>query len=474
MSSPVVVQGTKVQQPFGSSPNPVSVEQGNSEHQPAQSGCKDPLFALLFYINVAAIAAVAIIYGPEAFAETTNTGNSYEGYAYAALVSVVISMIFSALGLAVLMCIPETMIKIALIFVVVASGVWAAMAFVTGNMFAGIMGAVFFAIGICYARAVWSRIPFAAVNMTTAVTAIKANLGVTLFAYLFTFIAAGWSILWSVAVSGTLEQTYNCDDTSAEEGQECGSPSYGLIFLLFLSFFFAHQVIQNSVHVTVAGVVGNWWVAPSENGCCGRAVCNSFIRTLTTSFGSICFGSLIVAFLRALEMLAQTARANDDAGIGACIAECILSCLASLVEYFNKWAYVYVGVYGFPYMQAGKEVFTLFKNRGWEAIIADDLVGNALALVSLVVGGIVGALALILVKATDWFADAGSSDKAVAFFIGFVIGLAICSILLSTVASGVNTVIVMFADAPADLQRNYPDISQKMRRIWGEMYPNSV
>ena len=47
--------------------------------------------------------------------------------------------------------------------------------------------------------------------------------------------------------------------------------------------------------------------------------------------------SLIVAFLRALESLAQMARANDDAGIGACIAECILSCLASIVEYFNKW-----------------------------------------------------------------------------------------------------------------------------------------
>ena len=51
----------------------------------------------------------------------------------------------------------------------------------------------------------------------------------------------------------------------------------------------------------------------------------------------ICVQSLIVAFLRALESLAQMARANDDAGIGACIAECILSCLASIVEYFNKW-----------------------------------------------------------------------------------------------------------------------------------------
>lgn len=83
-----------------------------------------------------------------------------------------------------------------------------------------------------------------------------------------------------------MEATYNCD----EDGLNCGEPNYGFIFLLFLSFFFAHQVIQNSVHVTVAGVVGNWWVAPEENGCCGRAVINSFIRTMTTSFGSICFG----------------------------------------------------------------------------------------------------------------------------------------------------------------------------------------
>ena len=85
-----------------------------------------------------------------------------------------------------------------------------------------------------------------------------------------------------------------------------------------------------------------------------------------------------------------------------------------------------------------------------------------------------GALALIFTKATPWFEDAGGNDKAVAFSIGFVVGLAVCSILLSTVASGVNTVIVMFADAPADLQQNYPEISQKMRTIWSEIYPGSV
>jgi hypothetical protein len=76
--------------------------------------------------------------------------------------------------------------------------------------------------------------------------------------------------------------------------------------------------------------------APDECGCCSSAVNSSFIRTMTTSFGSICFGSFLVAVIQALRALANSAQQNGDAQIFACIAECILSCLASLLEYFNK------------------------------------------------------------------------------------------------------------------------------------------
>jgi len=61
---------------------------------------------------------------------------------------------------------------------------------------------------------------------------------------------------------------------------------------------------------------------------------------MTTSFGSICFGSFLVAIVQALKALAQSARENGDAQILACIAECILSCLAAIIEYFNKWAFI--------------------------------------------------------------------------------------------------------------------------------------
>jgi hypothetical protein len=63
---------------------------------------------------------------------------------------------------------------------------------------------------------------------------------------------------------------------------------------------------------------------------------NSFIRTITTSFGSICFGSLLVAIVQALRGIAQAAQNNDDAAILACIAQCILACIQSILEYFNK------------------------------------------------------------------------------------------------------------------------------------------
>lgn len=243
-----------------------------------------------------------------------------------------------------------------------------------------------------------------------------------------------------------------------------------------LFHIFSHHHYQNSIHVTVAGTVGTWWYTPQQSGCCSSAVTNSLIRTLTTSFGSICFGSLLVAIIQTLRTLARQARENGDAGALACIAECILGCLESILEYFNKWAFIYVGLYGMSYIKSGKAVFELFQNRGWEAIIADDLVGNALMLISLLVGGVMGCVGLLIVKfQEDWFSDAGGTNHSlVGFLLGFLFGLVITSILMGTIASAVNAVIVLFAEGPAEFQQNHPELSNKMREVWSQLYPGSV
>jgi hypothetical protein len=55
--------------------------------------------------------------------------------------------------------------------------------------------------------------------------------------------------------------------------------------------------------------------------------------------------------------------------------------------------------------------------------------------------------------------------------IGLIIGLVICSILMSTIASSVNTSIVLFADAPAEFEKNYPELSHQMRQAYIAAHP---
>jgi len=477
--SPVIVQGTAVVQgtpvarpaprnngdvPYGGATQ-VSQNNSNDQQEGSKTGCKDPFFAILFYVNIIGVFATV-------FALSGSSGDGviaaadYGGYVLAAFVFGLMGFLSSGVGLFMLLTCPEFMIKSGLIFSLVMLVIWTFVSFAAMSFLLGVMGIVFILLTLCYIRGVWPRIPFAATNMVTAATAIKSNLGVTIFAVFFTLLQLGWFMLWTIAFYETYTKQ-QCDANNV-----C-TPNYGLLFLLFLSLFFTQQVLESCVHVLVAGVVGTWWIAPDESGFCSKGVCNSFIRTITTSFGSICFGSLLVAILQSLKALASSARQNNDAAFLACIAECILGCLQSCLEYFNKWAYIYVGVYGFGYIEAGKSVMQLFADRGWDAVIADDLVGAAIMLVCVIIGLIVGTIGVIYFATSPTFKDL-QDNLLSGFLIGFLAGIAISSILLSTVASGVNTVIVMFADAPREFSVNHPELSAKMVAKWQEFFPGSV
>jgi len=42
---------------------------------------------------------------------------------------------------------------------------------------------------------------------------------------------------------------------------------------------------------------------------------------------------------------------------------------------------------------------------------------------------------------------------------------------MSVVGSAVNTVIVCFAEAPNEFQRNHPELSEEMRATWRQAWP---
>ena len=460
--------------------------------------CNDLLFGILFYAHLGVMAWCTATYGPTMLSELeaqyengqryllrllegengnqqTDDASGSEEFSFELSMNEVLLLlgisgalgfVLSSLALGFMMMFAEGLIKFTLLFNVISSLVLGLLMLALGAIPVAIMALVMFALSTCYVCSVWARIPFAAANMVTAISAVRANIGVAFFAYVSLVINFLWSFWWSFAAMATIMVTNGCNSKG-----ECESEVNKIVlFLLFVSYYWTAQVIKNVVHVTVAGTVGTWWFDPiTASSCCSRGVRDSWLRAMTFSFGSICLGSLIVAIIQAVKEILHMMRENDDTVL-KCLAECFISCIEWIVEYFNTWAFTYVGLYGYSFMEAGTNVMTLFRNRGWTTIITDNLVDSTLGMVGLGVGVLTGICALL--AALGLGMDLSASHFAGPLLIGFLIGLVLCMTLFSVISSAVNTVIVCFAEAPHEFHSNHRQLSDNMHAAWRQAWPN--
>lgn len=157
------------------------------------------------------------------------------------------------------------------------------------------------------------------------------------------------------------------------------------------------------------------------------------------------------------------------------LQSCVTFCVDSLAAKCNVWAYTYIGMYHYGFLDAGKHATELFEKRGWSTIVSDDLVPNVLFLTSLVIGGITGCFAYSL-SLLDRFAEVNpTNENGLAPFVeGVIIGLVLTSIFFSLISSSVNAVLVCFASSPLDFDLRHPELSHNMRTAWREVWPRSL
>lgn len=489
----VLVQGKSLQrgafnQALSRVPSKIQAAQYQTP-RPSSRGCRDAIFAVLFYVHLCLIVWAAAKYVPVMVAqeganisshfnlrrltEDANAQDQDGSFNFqidtAELVTVLavsatLAFLMSSIALAFMTKCAKVLIQTALIFNVIFFLILMSLSFAFGSLGTAIVCLILAVLSSCYAFRVWDRIAFAAANLATAVTAVRANVGLAVYAYWSVIVLFFWSVAWSLAAVSTIFVKANCSTQGQCEGQVSGF----LIFLFLLSYYWTSQVIANVVTVTTAGTVGTWWFYPLEaRSCCSKAVRDSYGRSLTTSFGSICLGSLLVAIVQALQETVYQMRDGDDSML-ACIAGCILGCIESLLEYFNKWAFVYVGLYGFSFVEAGRNAMKLFRARGWTTIITDTMVDTVLFMVSLGVALFVGVISLAVGAAMN---KGDYETMGSAFLVGLLVGYAICATLLSLVGSSVNTVIVCYAEAPNEFQANHPELSETMRSSWSDAWP---
>eukprot|EP00956_Cyclotella_meneghiniana_P033375 scaffold95438_cov78-Cyclotella_meneghiniana.AAC.3 len=410
------------------------------EQQPVT--CRDAWAAILFYAQMIAVVSVSVIFGipvlqngvsdasqSDQQVESEDAPADYTGIAYIVSSTAGVAFLLSGVSLFVMTLCPKFLIQFSLLFSLAMSLVMCVTAFMYGGVLGGVFGFIIFALSACYTYYVWRRIPFAAANLNTGMTAVKANGCIFIMAYGFVALTWVYTSVWFIAVIGVNDQT-NIVDENGEVTEDPGRSKFCRIpctqSLLVSSqrgglFPMKHQA-----------------VAPKP------------------SWG-------------ALHLLNSARNDNDMDGCAAfllCLVDCCLQCFQEILEYFNK--------YGYGYFEAGKNVITLFKQKGWTVIVNDDLIANTLSLFNLVVGLLVGGFGVLLKNSNpDWFEifPDDVSATAVAFFFPFVVGIVISAVMFSVIDSSVNTVIVCFAEGPAEFEQNHPDLSLEMHEGWRKVYP---
>ena len=479
---------------FGQQQHQQQNNNNDNNQTPQQPEYRDTPFAIAFLIHILLVFFFAVVWGFSALRQpqddndgsnnagtgdgdddsnsSSNSNVSLSGLLWLCSLTCFVSIGISAVSLQVMMNHSEILIQSSLIGSCCFMVIMILLFFIDGVITVGICWCILLLMTVLYTRSVWNRIPFAAANLRTALSAIQTNGGICILAYGISCVAMIWTMIWSLALIGISFKESSC------VGGVC-KPHMNIISITFLilSFYWTTQVLQNILHVTVSGVVGTWWFDPQDAlSVFSPSIVDSFRRSTTYSFGSICMGSLLVAIIQTMEAMARSARQNNTGGILLCIIECILRLISRIAVYFNRWAYCYVGLYGFDYISSGKKAMELFQARGWTTIITDNLIHRSLSLVSIVIGALSGVIGMLLAKATGWtttiFGSSSSSSDGIVFFVCFLIGVSMAFILMSVVLSAVDTVIVAFAEAPAEFNTHHPALYNNMIEKWKLVFPD--
>lgn len=311
-----------------------------------------------------------------------------------------------------------------------------------------------------------SRIPLASLLLQVVMDVSKHHISVYVVAFSALFLQAGLAVWYTFTVIATYTKwtpgNPSCATTSCSSGKVAG-----LIFFETFSFLWTSQVIGNvALSALAGGPYGSWYYfGPKDLGEMPKHPTLSALgRASTLSLGSIAFGSLIVTLLELLKMLLQMAQ-NSASADGhpveaclACCAACFVGIIENMVEYFNRYAYIEIALYGKSYITAAKDTWRLFKDRGIDALINDSLVGMTLTWGGYLVGLLSALFAYLYLRFTNPTYNANGQYTAPVLLFAFLIGL-MCSLTLSSaIEAGVSTIFVGLAEDPQVLAIRAPEL----------------
>ena len=260
-----------------------------------------------------------------------------------------------------------------------------------------------------------------------------------------------WCAVWCTAASGLMRQE--------------NPPLHEPLFLV-LSLFWFVQVAKNVAHLTVVGAAASWYFDTKEEA----PVRASLKRALTSSFGSICLGSLVVALVKTLNYVsrffAYQSRHNQHDNKNPAWVLTRSACahltgpFAKLIPIFNHYAFTHVAIYGISFTAASKASFNMVKESGLVPLISNSLLQAVIGLGVIACGAVACAAGVGVAQLTT--VSEVLPTWAVAL-LSAALGMGVALPTVEAVQSIITAVFVCYARDPAYLQMRRPDVYAKVQ-----------
>lgn len=260
------------------------------------------------------------------------------------------ALVVAPLTLVLLQNCAECLIWTAILVGVASNALLGLLFLASGNIVGAVIFFLIAVLSIWWAFMIKDRIPFATALLKVSTHVAKLYPHTFTLAFLHTAIQGLWGCIWIVAALGVYQQLQK------------SSYAQSVLAFLVLSFYWTSQVVWNVVLVSVDGVFAEWFF--KYPNLTPNPTYRSWQRAVTTSSGSICLGSFLLAAVKTLRYLVNQARRSEN-NMVLCLVNCILSCLENIMNYVNHYAYVYVAVYGRNYCDSARSVCQLFETKGF-------------------------------------------------------------------------------------------------------------
>ncbi|KAF3431819.1 hypothetical protein FNV43_RR26555 [Rhamnella rubrinervis] len=330
------------------------------------------------------------------------------------------------------------MMKVSVHILTTYLAVISVLCFWADQFFWGVAFAVGATFQFFYVISVIERLPFTMLVLQKAAKMVWSLPEVTRVACAFILVMLLWMTLWSFGAAGVVASSMG------------DSGRWWLLVVLSVSLFWTGAVLCNTVHVIVSGMV--FLVLIHGGRDVSSMPPNSLMKSLryavTTSFGSICYGSLFTAAIRTLRWEIRGFRSKIGNN------ECLLCCVdflfhlvETLVRFFNKYAYVQIAVYGKGFNHSARDAWELFQSTGVEALIGYDCSGAVLLMGTVLGGLITGTCSGVWAwyKWRDRMIMVGSTSM--------LMGMVLVGLAMVVVESAVTSMYICYAEDPLLIHR---------------------